>query len=90
MDSETADREEVEKENKAVMAQYFKIMKSKMDLLANAQKNKIHITYPINEKSAGDHQKELMPSGTVLIRHTSPVKDAGGGAISEAPSRRPL
>lgn len=55
------------------------MMNGKLDLLANSRKNKIHIAYPINEKSAGltDQQKELMPSGTVLIKHTSPLKENG-------------
>jgi hypothetical protein len=77
LETEPSSAVDIEKDNKRIMAEYFRMMSKKLDPLLDAQRNHIQITYPMGDKSAGlaECQRD-QPSGTVQIKHTSPTKES--------------
>ena len=64
-DPENGDTAKTEEDNKGAIAQYFKMMNSKVDTLTQARSNNIQITYPIQDKNnciaVLDNQRDQMP-----------------------------
>jgi hypothetical protein len=64
-DPENGDTAKTEEDNKGAIAQYFKMMNSKVDTLMQDRSNNIQITYPIQDKNnciaVLDNQRDQMP-----------------------------